>query len=337
MTDELILHLGDFRTGTTTIQSWLRSQGAQHDIFYPPGFNHAALAHSLVDRKAQARQFRAMASLIAASKARYAVISAEHFEFSDPALLLKALAKHMPKQSRRLRLISYVRPHPQSFLARFSESAKIGSFDGDLDSYLDWPQTQQRMSYAPRFARWRAVFGEAFTLRLYDRSAFVGGDVLRDFVSFVIGTDPGPQNIEANASPGLEALSHARALHRAIGPLPPETNTARWTLGRHLGRQLAAKAEPQTPLRLDRALAQRLISTFQDDAASTDAAFFEGSPLKAALHHALETAQDTPQSLAPEDHLSADTLKTIALWGDMLRHGLTQPDGANSLNHIYHE
>lgn len=337
MIGELILHLGDFRTGTTAIQTWLRAHGEAHGIYYPPGFNHAPLAHSLPNHQAREEHFEAMADHMAGSDAPYAVISAEHFEFSDPADLAEALARYMPRQTVRMRLISYVRPHPQSYLARFSESAKIGSFEGDLDAYLDWPQTPRRMTYAPRFERWRRIFGEAFTLRLYDRGHFTGGDVLRDFVDFVTGADPGPQTLEANPSPGLEALAYARAFHRALGPLPDEATATRWTLGRHLGRQIAAHDMIQTPLQLHRSLAERLVDRFHADAAATDAAFFDGTPLSDALAAAPAEALDFPLSLAPEDHLGAQTLEAVTLWGEMMRHALIAPGGADIVNRLYHE
>ncbi|SMY09238.1 hypothetical protein [Flavimaricola marinus] len=337
MIGELILHLGDFRTGSTAIQSWLRDQGLAQGIYYPPGFNHAPLAHSLPHPDARAHHFGVMADHMAASDAPFAVISAEHFEFSDPADLAEALAAHMPRQTVRMRLISYVRPHPQSYLARFAESAKIGSFEGDLDGYLDWPQTVKRMTYAPRFERWKRVFGEAFHVRLYDRSHFVGGDVLRDFASFVTGTDPGPQTLEANPSPGLESLAYARAFHRAIGALPDEAASARWTLGRHLGRQMTALNLSQTPLQLHKTLAERLVEQFQDDAAATDAAYFDNSPLSKALAAAPAQALEAPQSLAPEDHLNPQAIEAVTLWGNMMRHALVAPGGSEIVNRLYHE
>ena len=162
MTRDLVLHLGDFKTGSTAIQQLL-SQGAAQDICYPPGFNHAALAQTLSDPVTCAAQWGAIAPLLNASTASHAVISAEHFEFADPALLATALARHLPGHAPRL--IAYVRPHPQALLARFAESIRIGSYDGDLDSYPDWPQTGVRLGYSARFGRWRAVFGPRFTLR----------------------------------------------------------------------------------------------------------------------------------------------------------------------------
>ena len=335
MTPALTLHLGDFRTGTTAIQGWLRQHGGAHGIAYPPGHNQASLAQALPDPAARADQFGRIARFLEQASAPHAVISAEHFELADPGQLAEALLRYLPAHTAQTRLIAYVRPHPQAYLARFAESTKIGSFTGPLEAYLDW--VQPRMTYGPRFARWKAVFGDRFTLRLYDRARFTGGDVVRDFAHFVTGRDPGAGMSEANPTPGIEALALARALHRRIGALPPEGRHAQWTLGRHLGRQLGALGQAQTPLALHRALALRLQQAFAADAAETDAAFFDGTPLSDALAAAPEQAPAQAQSLEPADHLSAQTLQIIALWGDMLRHGLTAPDGAAALNRLYHE
>jgi len=337
MTRDLVLHLGDFKTGSTAIQQLLSQEAAGQGICYPPGFNHAALAQALPDPVALAAELSRIAPLLNASTAAHAVISAEHFEFADPALLASALARHLPGHAPRL--IAYVRPHSQALLARFAESTRIGSFDGDLDSYPDWPQTGARLGYATRFGRWRAVFGARFTLRLYDRHRFAGGDIRRDFLQCVTGQDrPLSDTGPVNPTPGLADLALARALHRAIGPLPAATNAARWTLGRHLGRLMAARRTPDTELRLHQSLAQRLLSQFHADAAATDAQFFPGeTPLGDALAAAPAQAIPAAQSLAPQDHFDLATRDIIALWGAMLRAGLTSPGGAALLDRLYHE
>lgn len=349
----LVLHLGDFKTGTTAIQTWLGQQGAASGIITPPGFNQAELAQSLTDPDLADRIFAATAAHLAEAEAhhpeaRHAVISAEHFELADPARLAAMIARHLAPWERDMRLIAYVRPHPAAYLARFAESTKIGSHDGDLDRYLDLPHQRRRMTYAPRFTAWRAVFGDRFTLRLYDRAALTGGDVVRDFAGFVTGQDPGesPDAMAANPTPGLAELALLRALHRAIGPLPRTTDPARWTLGRQLGRQLEQQAGrwttgPHRPLRLHRALAERLAATFAGDAAETDATFLGAAgaegPLTLALARALDEADPQRPSLAPEDHLTPEALSVIALWGGMLRHGLMTDEGPALMNRIYHE
>lgn len=358
----LVFHLGDFKTGSTAIQSWLAAHGGESGINTPPGFNQAALAQSLTGPAAEAdAAFGALATYLRRAPARCHVISAEHFELVDPARLAALIARHLPDWvdadgagADGLRLIAYVRPHPAAYLARFAESTKIGSHDGDLDRYLDRPDIPRRMSYAPRFGAWRAVFGPRFTLRLYDRATLAGGDVARDFLHFVTGRDPGPLAQPAptnptgtNPTPGLQDLALLRAFHRAIGSVPDMAEGARWTLGRHLGRQLdavrAATGQPatDTALRLHASLAARLADRFGADAAATDAAFFAahpgGPPLTAALAQAQAAALPVAQSLEPDDHFSAQTLAIVALWGDMLRTGLLAPDGAALLDRLYHE
>ena len=344
MIDGLVLHLGDFRSGSTAIQDWLGRAGAAHGLVYPPGFNQAALAQSLSDPEARAARFAALAAGFEAAPGGIGVISSEHFEFADPETLRATLAEHLPGLAPRARLIAYVRPHAPAFLARFAESAKIGNFDGPLEAYLQAPATLWRLGYAARFGRWRKAFGDRFTLRLYDRAQFPHGDVRADFLRFVTGTAPAKPlpPAAANPTPGIADLAMAMALHRAIGPLPegPPAQGARWTLGRHLGRLMADRTRPRpdSPLHLHRDLATRLAARFKADAEATDAAFFAPAmPLANALAAAPDAAPEAAQSLAAEDHLSPEARDLVALWGGMLRHGLSAPEGPALLERLYHE
>lgn len=335
MTTELICHLGDFRTGSTAIQSVLRGRAEEFGLFWPDGANHVVLAQSLADAGARDHHWRALARAMAGQPRT--VISAEHFEFADPDHLARALETCLPEVS--VRLVAYVRPHGPALLARFAESVKIGNFDGTPEAYLDWPQTRWRLSYAARFGRWRAAFGDRFTLALYDRSAFPGGSVVRDFLSRVTGIDPGEVQVpQGNPTPGLADLALARAFHHAIGDLPEEARPARWTLGRHLGRLIAALPRPDIPLVADRALAARIADRFGADARALDAEFFApATPMADALDRLAQEAPELPQSFDPADHLSEDALRLAALWGQMIGDGLRRPGGAEMLNGLYHE
>jgi hypothetical protein len=342
----LVLHLGDFKTGTTAIQTWLGAHGPAAGIITPPGFNQARLAQSLSDpdEAVPDRAFAETARCLDATTAPHAVISAEHFEMADPARLATMIGRHLARWETDLRLIAYVRPHPAAYLARFAESTRIGSHDGDLGRYLDLPQLRRRMTYATRLGAWRAVFGDRLTVRLYDRTALAGGDVVRDFAGFVTGQDPGDVGrvTAANPTPGLADLALLRALHRAIGPLPPGMRQgAQFTLGRHLGRQLERrrKGYADQPLRLHRALAERLATVFGADAAAMDATFFAdaGQPFARALSQAVATADTAPPPLLPEDHLTPEALAIIALWGEMLRDGIAAEETAALMDRIYHE
>lgn len=335
MSAELICHLGDFRTGSTAIQTVLRGQAEAFGLFWPEAANHVALAQSLKDETARDAAWSGLARAMAGRPRT--VISAEHFEFADPVLLARAIEAHLPEVP--VRLVAYVRPHGPALLARYAESVKIGNFDGTPGAYLDWPQTRWRLSYADRFGRWRAAFGDRFELVLYDRGVFPGGSVVRDFLTRVTGADPGEVAVpQANPSPGLADLALARAFHRAMGDLPEAARPARWTIGRHLGRLMAGLPRADIPLRADRALATRIAGRFAADARALDSGFFApATPMTDALDRLLREAPELPQSVDPADHLGEDALRLATLWGQMVGDGLRRPGGAEMLDRLYHE
>ncbi len=333
----VVFHLGDFKTGSTAIQTWLAQHGAAQGLYLPVCHTPLALAQSLGNTLLRNRLFGDLARELARAEGQVAVISAEHFEYADPAQLAAVLALQLPQHD--CRLVAYVRPHPQALLSRYAESVKIGSFTGSLDAYLDWPQTMRQLHYAPRFARWRAAFGDRFTLRLYDRARFADGNVLRDALGFFTGRDPGPVAqalARVNSRPGTGDLAMLAALHRAIGTLPDGSaaQAARWTLGRHLGRLVGIEGAMGVPLALDRALAQRLHDRFAQDADALDAGFFGDAPLRRALDAALETAAP---SRAPDDMLPPEAQRLAQIVGQSLRSLLAHPDGPALFDRIFHE
>jgi len=341
MNRTLIFHIGDFKTGTTAIQRWLAEHGQDQGLFRPD-IDATALAHSLKSPDQTATAFRALArTLRRAQKSPdrpVAVVSSEHFEHAKPADLAGAIATHLPEWAGRVRVLAYVRPHGSALLARYGESVKIGNFTGDLAAYLEWAPTRWRLDTHPRFSAWRAAFGKGFALRFYDRGAFAGGDVVRDFVLAVTGQDPGVQAgaPKINPTPGLHDLALLRALHSAIGPLPEGTpeQAAQWALGRDLGRRLAQRDGPATGpnrLCLSQSVAHRLIKLCARDAAATDADFFEAPRLTTALNGDHEAAAETATLPDLDSILPADTRAVLDLWGRMLVDGLARPGGAAAL------
>lgn len=343
MTPRLVFHVGDFKTGTTAIQTWLAAQGPAHGVFVPR-IDMTALAESLKYPETALPAFqalgRALRPALRSKTAGVAVVSSEHFEHADPASLARAVAVALPEWAGSLRVLAYVRPHDAALIARYGESVKIGNFTGDLAAYLDWGPTRWRLATHRRFLRWRAAFGADFALRLYDRRAFPGGDVIRDFALAVMGDDPGPDHggpLLSNPSLGVRDLAMLRALHRAIGTWPdgsPE-QAAQWAFGREIGARLALRhAAPQDPLRLHKALAQRLFKLCARDAAAMDADFFAMPVLGPALAAARKGAPASVPQPDPDALLSADARAVLALWGESLATGLATPDGAAALHRI---
>ncbi|KKM95509.1 hypothetical protein LCGC14_1187510 [marine sediment metagenome] len=334
MVKELILHLGDCKTGSTAVQSCLAGGGyvlARGRLCYPAPMHHNALALSVgrISDEAQDHgphletRFREMARTLAASDADWGVISAELFEFVEPAALKEALDRFLPEYRGRTRLIAYVRPHHARVLSSYAEGVKKTGGPESLASFAQARMGRDWLSFHPRFAAWRDQFGAAFTLRPFLRDRLLGGDVVHDFMAFVTGgTQTRITDMPLrNPSLSLPELAMLRLAHHQLGASgllePGALALARRQLGWHMAPLLSQHSPPgATRLQFDRALAEALREACALDARALDADFFEGSPMTDALVAAPGLACATPQSLAPGDHFDPATIGMIRGWAD---------------------
>lgn len=325
MVRDLVFHLGDCKTGTTSIQTVLargqwRCEAAS--LVYPAVFNHIPLAKTLTEKpKAAPRQFAALAERLSDQNADLAVISAEHFEFVDPARLAEQLERHFGAWAGRIRLIAYVRPHAERFLSTFAERSKKGGYGGSMAGLLERLEKDGLLHYTPRFERWRATFGEAFTLRPFLRERLKDGDVVRDFFDFVFaGAEVGFAGpTDQNESLSVEDLTMLREIHRRLKARGTGLRDAQKAFGWNFAPILAARPPAGgTKLQLHRGLAQRIEATYAADARALDAAFFEGTPMTDRLARAAGSAAARPVSLDPSAYHDANTLRLFECWADFL-------------------
>ena len=343
----IIFHVGDRKTGTSSIQralvqgAWRCDSRALHYPTGPARPHHKWLASGFVrDRQARIdRQFARLAELIAAAPERtdVVVVSSETFQDVAPERLYAAIRQHLPEYAQRVEVLAYARPHAQRLLSSYAQMVKLGRFSGDLDAYCDRMLRTGRFAMAERFQRWREVFGARFTLRPMARDHLYRGDVVQDFFHHVLGG----ADFELKTIPSAnESLSLADlALLRHFHALLVRQNTAkglkvhraaleetRKRIGLRLAEHLSSHPDGETPerLKLHAALAVRISAALAEDAARCDAAFFDGTPMQDGLRAAVETARPAPQSLAVEDHFPPATLRQIPVWmalvGDMARH-----------------
>lgn len=329
MVGEIVFHLGDCKTGTTSVQSvlaagaWSTAAGAGADILYPARFNHIPLAKTLSVPKEmphEAARFAKLRSAFEASGAAHGVVSAEHFEFVDPELVAAAIERHLPDYAGRIRLIAYVRPHADRLVSTFAERAKKGLFMDSLEAMHERLVADRLLFYTPRFEKWRALFGPAFTLRPFVRDRLYQGDVVRDFFSFVLGgggfdlTRP----TDANESLSVQDIAMMRAVHAQLRGRA-KLRGSQQSLGWYMADLLGKEADPAgTRPRLHRRLADQVVATYRADAAALDAAFFDGTPMSDALEAAPGKAVAEAQSFTPEDHFSAAELRRFRAWAKLL-------------------
>ena len=334
MVKELILHLGDCKTGSTALQMALAYRTVQitgHSLYYPPGANHNALARTIstnrqgVTREAQLeranRAFGDMAALIDASDADFGIISAELFEYSDPKLLAQMLNTHFSNHTQTMRMIVYIRPHADRLLSWFAEVSKLGGWQGDMDGFLTRLQDRGTLDYMPRLTRWRDLFGDRLIVRPFVRDNLKNGDIVTDVLHIIGRGAPVvvPATHAQNPSLSLQDIVMLRVILKRIGAQGRKQATACKVLGREMGRLLSPLAtEQSTKLRLHRQLAQQVALIYTADAAAIDSAFFDGTPLQAALQSTPKKAADTPQDLSPAAHFSAEQQRHFEAWGDMM-------------------
>ncbi len=328
----LIFHIGDQKTGTSTIQNALAA-GKVHiegkTLLYPAAVAHNYLLEQ-INAAAHGKPFPpdrpGMPSLprisdeIRATCPDYVVISAERFAEVDQQAFHDVLAEHLMGMFDEFRLIAYVRPHAARVLASFVEQSKVGLTFGTMEGFHARSLGNRRFFYQPRFQGWRNLYGAEFVLRPMVASALHDGSVLSDFLQTAFDDAPyrlGPV-ANANVSLCLEDLVTIRYLQarlRALGkPL-------RLGFGWHVATALNAfpRHGTTTKIALHRPLAERIYADYIADARAMDATFFADAPLMVReLEAAVETALPAPLPLEPEAHFGADELRNLDVIADLL-------------------
>ncbi|MAY86036.1 MAG: hypothetical protein CML02_04860 [Pseudooceanicola sp.] len=341
----LIFHIGDHKTGSTSIQyafaqKQVRLEGAS--VFYPAKITmnmlrrHFDAAEDGSSPKAAARAEKAFADLgtrLKAATEDYCLVSAEGFEKVPAATFHQTLKTHWAEGDERLRVIAYARPHAARVMSSFAERVKIGLravVDATPDAFFDQMREIDRFQYHPRFQSWRDEFGAAFLLRPMIRTRLREGDVVRDFIHEAFDGRPFEllEGAAANESLCLEDLMRLKVVQMELRKLPPRV---RHSFGWEFGRVLATLPPPETrtKLELHKSLAERIRAEYLEDARAMDRDFFGGeSVLETELDRACDTARAEPQSVCPSDYLSGEELRSVTLMGRILA-GIFENDQVN--------
>lgn len=320
MTRELVFHLGDHKTGTTSIQDTLRRKnwvGAVPSVsFVTSGFQHSDIAKAVTHGGLTVRRQHDLvdwAARVRTEPADIAVISSEAFESADPELLRAALQDLAPDLAAGVRLIAYVRPHADRVLSSYAERVKLGIYTGNLTEFVDQLNANNRFHYLGRFTRWRSVFGTRFELRPMIRSLLHEQCVVRDFLSFAFNSRDFTlkSNPDANESLSVEDLAILLELHRCLGDSARKNKSAQ-SIGRNYALLLATMPQQTaTKLALSAATYAKVRQLFAADAEALDHSFFSGSPMSDALQAAAHRTVAETQSVRAEDHYPPDEVRMM--------------------------
>ncbi|MEO8243065.1 MAG: hypothetical protein ABI832_12205 [bacterium] len=315
----LVLHIGDPKTGSSSIQEVLRHrlwESPTATLIYPDQLNSFPLANALSDPKQLAQRharYSKLAEWLGGSDADVAVVSAEQFFRVDPQVLLETLTEYVPDLVGSLRVIAYVRPHANRLVSAFMQRTKAGLYQGDMETFFKRTQNENLLHYAPRFQSWRDVFGARFTLRPMIREQLRDGDVVLDFLDFTLRGAPftlrGQPN--ANTSLPLEFLAGLREVQSVLKRNEIAAGI-RHSVGDYVGRALA-KTTPGsgTKLHLSRALYEDVMAYCQSDAEALDTAFFHQPVMATALKDAGSDVIAINQDTLARMHYSEEAVQNL--------------------------
>ncbi|MFW8637122.1 hypothetical protein [Cribrihabitans pelagius] len=308
MIQDLLIHTGDPKTGTSSIQAVLNA-GAWRcgtaRLVPQQHLNNAPLANALRQTAGAdfvQAQFGGLRDWFSASEGGTGVISTEFLARRSPHRLQKVLETYFP--GLPVRTISYVRPHASRAVSAYGQRLKTGSFDGTLPEFCRFITTVPTLYYARRFPAWRAVFGSGMILRPFVRSALRDGDAVSDFFYHALGTG-GFELLP------LETVNEALSVAELAGlRLVQQTlrgqelaDHHRLAVGGALQRKLsAAPGRSGEKPALDQASASHLLEAFREDARALDSQFFGQPVLEEELLRSHRTASPAAQDFSPEAH-----------------------------------
>ncbi|NUB46521.1 hypothetical protein GEU84_019180 [Fertoebacter nigrum] len=349
MMTRVVFHIGDRKTGTTSLQrlftDWLGEDGQPLPGIphYPRAgrwreqrINHVNLAHQTCGDARFNPDLGNWADLgreIAETAAPLVVVSSEGFESADPARMAADIASHLPAGTQ-VQMVCYLRSHIDRICASYAQNVKTGKYFRPLEVFAARSARGRLGQPFQRLQRWRDHFGDRLEVRAYRRDRLLRQDVLDDFLIGVLRLDPAlvatkPQITLENTNPGMQALEAVRRLCVAAGlEKTPDALPAAVLERRFLGplRETLIRLLPDDPpLRLSPAAADLTHDACLEDAQAIDAAFFADDPcFVAALTESRDKAHAAARTAAVPAELPAPAQAALADCGNRLAAALRE-------------
>ncbi len=319
MAKTLILHIGDPKTGSSSIQQVLfgrKFDCPTRSLDYPPRLSSANLAKSLW-RKGKSGQisaeFTAISEWALASTAEVLAVSAEQFAAVDPQVALNAFQEYLPELAPTMRVVAYVRPHVSRFLSAHTQRTKVGGLFTNLESFFDEMSRNKALIFSGRFHKWRDVFGDRFTLRPMVREELFQGDVVADFLNLALEGAPFAllAATEANSSLPLEALSGLRLVHQVLNRRGMTGDTMHRVGSRINSLVNAAAPGKGTKVKVSTAIYDQILVKCRADADQLDKDFFGRPVMLPALERAASDTSEGKVDAEARQFFEKDLLKTL--------------------------
>jgi hypothetical protein len=255
----LILHIGTNKTGSTTIQNFLR--GNSHALanegyfypmagayYYPSESSPSLLAHALLEKQPRyigdtkidkASCISDIRRDIISSNCTNVIISSEHFSKANETRKIQNIFNIFKDLFKTMKVIIYLRRQDNYIESMWSQRVKLGLLTKSFDDFCaESLKNSNALDYWQLLAPWSEVFGkENLIIKPFEKKQFVNSDLLTDFLN-CIDCKLEPVNIPLqNTSPSTEYLETLRMFTTLI----PDVNE----------RMLFARIFRQLPINLD--------------------------------------------------------------------------------------
>jgi len=219
----LVLHIGNHKTGTTSIQKSLsvyrdELNSAGYSVFsYDTNLRftpNSGACHSIVNYTGKfigRAEFNWQLVDLLCKSDKSTIVSTENLSWVFNGEQIEKFFQKIKKSFDDIRVIVYLRRQDRHVISHIQESSKsiakpasvffkrplelLPEHDPDFDQYLD---------YYARLSLWSNVFGpEALTIRVFEKEKLVNGDAVSDFFSLLKITSSHIQPIQVNKSLGF--------------------------------------------------------------------------------------------------------------------------------------
>lgn len=267
---DLIVHVGTGKTGTTSVQHFMnlnrdrlgeagflypatpgRSRHAQFTVFLTPDeeLDDQPVWHRMQaeDPTRWRRRFRRRLLDEIADSGLSRVVLSEETIFKSSHATLRRLRRFAHHNARSLRIVVYLRRQDDHLVSRYQQGVKVGEVRrlADPDLHRDFSDVYD---YAGRLALLAEILEpDELVVRRYERSAFAGGELFRDFLEAIgagADLDRLQQPDERNVSFGAETVEFLRLLN--IDRVETDGARAGMIDNRHFLRSLAGAAQGPT-------------------------------------------------------------------------------------------
>lgn len=252
----LVIHIGNHKTGTTSIQrtlfanrAYLKSQGFELFTHDPDGsLRKKGNIHPWIKGPRNGGAIRADLPEALGGLSGNVILSSESFSWVFNEDEISRFQAGVAQHFGEIHIVCYLRRQEQHVISHFQQGSKNAKFPAAKfyargntalppfrDYYYDY------LDYQRRIGTWADIFGESsITLRLFERGLLKNGDAVDDFFNTVgLGIRARPEN--TNESVGFEVtkINHLTN-HKSV------KNSIKKRVVRHLdnsGKSLPAREE----------------------------------------------------------------------------------------------